>query len=345
MAGAVNLSIAGMTGYAIGVLSNDNANAGLAPDIGLGSNVGAFGVAGVCSFWFEAQFNLATTIDDIFDYGYDYVVGELLAFDPCTGAKGIGYDVQTQTCNPAWLGLDVFVQFPFACMDLTTKVNFGCDVGFEKVCFELDDLCIGLDWLLLDDLNICFEVQTKTVCAEIELVLMDCVCIVPTLSLIEGALPVSLAGISLDAVQITYDMGQGVTFKAGHLFNPNRPRVGNCTTTPVQYQWGADGELVSAEWPGPDCWITYDAAGTLYPDEYIAVLIDGDACCGGAFSVEVFNWFWTGQDDAVATNFMDWVQTRASLKIGIGANTTLGIGLRLGQVGLQRVDLSACFTF
>ena len=344
MAGAVDLSIAGMTAYAIGVLSN--AKAGTAPppdgiDNGLGYNVGAFGDAGVCSFWFEAQFNLATTIADIYDYGYDYVVGELLAFDPCTGAKGIGYDVLQTGCNPAWTGLDAYIEFPFACLDLITKVSFGCAVGFEQVCFELNDLCLGIDWLLLDDLNICFEVQTKTVCAEIELVLGECVCIVPTLSLIDTPLngagaPVGVGGISLDAVQIEYDMGQGVTFKAGHLFNAMRGRVGNCRGE-KEWHWDASGEL--QPWYKADCWISTDW------DEYIAVLIDGDACCGGAFSVEVFNWFWTGQDDLVATNFMDWVQTRAALKIGVGANTTLGFKVRLGQAGLARVDLSACFTF
>jgi hypothetical protein len=336
MAGAVDLSIAGMTGYVIGVLSNAHAGTDFDIDNGLGYNVGAFGDAGVCSFWFEAQFNLATTIADIYDYGYDYVVGELLAFDPCTGAKGIGYDVLQTGCNPAWTGLDVYIEYPFACMDLITKVSFGCEEGFEQICFELNDLCLGIDWLLLDDLNICFEVQTKTVCAEIELVLGDCVCIIPTLSLIEGNTAVSVGGISLDAVQVEYDMGQGVTFKAGHLFNAMRPRVGNCRGA-KEWHWDASGVL--QPWYKADCWISTDW------DEYIAVLIDGDACCGGAFSVSVFNWFWTGQDDAVATNFMDWVQTRAALKIGLGANTTLGLKLRLGQAGLARVDLSACFTF
>ena len=342
MAGAANLSIAGMTGYVIGVLSNANAGVYGAADNGLGYNVGAFGDAGVCSLWVEAQFNLAATIGDIFDYGYDYVVGELLSFDPCTGAKGLGYDVLQTGCNPAWTGLDVYVTFPFACMDLTTIVNFGCADGFEQICFQLDDLCIGIDWLLLDDLNICFELQTKTVCAEIELVLADCVCIVPTLSLIEGATPVSLAGISLDAVTIEYDMGQGVTFKAGHLFNPVRPRVGNCRSATYNYHWDSSGALVSQYYT--NCWITYNAAGA-YPDEYFAILIDGDACCGGAFSVSVYNWFDTMQFLPSTTNFMDWVQTRAALEIGIGSNTTLGFGIRLGLAGLQRIDLSACFTF
>lgn len=340
VAGAVNLSIAGMTGYAIGVLSNANAATLLAPDNGIGYNVGAFGVAGVCSVWIEAQFNLAATIGDIYYYGYDYVVGELLSFDPCTGAKGIGYDIIQTGCNAAWTGLDVYVEFPFACMDLITKVSFGCELGFEKVCFELDDLCLGIDWLILDDLNICFTIQTKSVCGQFELVLGDCTCITPYLSLVMDHGSNSITGIALNALTIEYDMGQGVTFKAGTLFNTGWGDTGIAKVGDVYGDWCDEDDTY--------CW-TSSGSLTYYADccindtydEYFAVLIDGDACCGGAFSVSVYNWF----DDDLTDSFMDWVQTRGALKIGLGSNTTLGFGIRLGLAGLQRVDVSACFTF
>ena len=339
MAGAVNLSIAGMTGYAIGVLSNANAATLLAPDNGLGYNVGAFGVAGVCSVWIEAQFNLAATIGDIYDYGYDYVVGELLSFDSCTGAKGIGYDIIQTGCNPAWSGLDVYVEFPFACMDLITKVSFGCELGFEKVCFELDDLCLGIDWLTLDDLNICFEVQTKSVCGQLELVLADCVCFTPYLSLVVDDNVNQITGIQLNALTIEYDMGQGVTFKAGTFFNTvwgdtGFAKVGDVGTACDKistYCWASVGSMTYYA----DCCINADY------EEYFGVLIDGDACCGGAFSVSLFTWF----DDHLTGSFMDWALTTGSLEIGLGSNTTLGLSIALGQTGLASIDLSACFTF
>jgi len=347
MAGAVNLSIAGMTGYAIGVLSNANAEAGGTPDNGIGYNVGAFGDAGVCSVWVEAQFNLAATIGDIYSDGYDYVVSELLSFDPCTGAKGIGYDIIQTGCNPAWTGLDVYVEFPFACMDLTTKVSFGCELGFESVCFELDDICLGLDWLILDDLNICFELQTKSVCGQLELVLADCVCITPYVHLIMGATTdnsMAIDGISLDALTIEYDMGQGVTFKAGTFFSTTwgdtgMQKVGDvygdwCDEDAV-HCWASDGSITEND---PGCCIdeTYD--------EYFGVVIDGDACCGGAFSVSVFTWF---DDDLTGADasFMDWAATTGSLSIGLGSNTTLGFDIALDRTGLASIDLSACFTF
>jgi hypothetical protein len=345
MAGAANLSIAGMTAYAIGVVSNGNAGTVLPASNGIGWNVGAFGVAGVCSVWIEAQFNLDATIGDIYSDGYDYVVGELLSIDSCTLEKGPGYDIVQTDCCACWSGLDVYVEYPFGCMDLTTKVSFSCELGFDSVCFELDDICIGLDWLILDDLNICFELQTKSVCGQFELVVSDCVCITPYLNLVMDHANNSITGIQLNALTIDYDMGQGVTFKAGTFFNTLWGDTGIVKVGDVHgdwcdknkgHCWTSDGSITD----DPDCCIddTYD--------EYFAVVIDGDACCGGAFSVSVFTWF---DDDlpapAAPNNFMDWVATTASLSIGLGSNTTLGFNIGLGMAGLESIDLSACFTF
>ena len=355
MAGAANLSIAGMTAYAIGVVSNGNAGTVLPASNGIGWNVGAFGVAGACSVWIEAQFNLDATIGDIYSDGYDYVVGELLSIDSCTFEKGPGYDVVQTDCCACWSGLDVYVEYPFACLDLTTKVSFSCELGFDSVCFELDDICVGLDWLILDDLNICFELQTKSVCGQFELVLSDCVCITPYVSLRMGdafetdadgvviGTQRFITGISLDALTIDYDMGQGVTFKAGTFFARVWGDTGITKTYDVYgdwcdsndlHCWASDGSITDDE----DC-----AIDCAY-DEYFAVLIDGDACCGGAFSVSVFTWF---DDDLTPADasFMDWVATTASLSIGLGSNTTLGFDIGLDNGGLASIDLSACFTF
>ena len=361
LAGAANLSIAGMTAYAIGVVQNFVAGtATAAVDNGIGVNVGAFGVAGVCSLWVEAQFNLDATIGDIYSDGYDYVVGELLSFETCaTGMgltqKGLGYEVEQTGCCACWSGLDIYVEYPFGCLDLITKVNFSCDLGFEKVCFELDDICVGLDWLILDDLNICFELQTKSVCGQFELVLADCVCLTPYMSLIMGdghevsADPAydgtfrAISGISLDALTLEYDMGQGVTIKAGTFFRRIWGDTGITKTSDEYGDWCDENALHC--W-APDGSITSDAGCEIdcAYDEYFGVLIDGDACCGGAFSVSVFTWF----DDELtpaADSFMDWAATTASLSIGFGSNTTFGFAIGLDNGGLASIDLSACFTF
>ena len=344
LAGFGNLSIAGMTVYAGGMLYNFNHSNGLAPLNGIGFVVGGYGDAGVCSVYVEAQFNMNATIGTIYWYGYDSMIDWILYYDTdeCAWYKP-GLTVQTATCVTTWSGLDVYVEYPFACFDLLTTVAFDCVKGFDKACFYIDDICTGIDWLLLDDLNICFEVQTKSVCGQFELVLADCICFTPNLSLVMDPTNAFINGIQLNALTIEYDMGQGVTFKAGTLFNrawgdTGFAKVDDTATCDSDYNycWSHTGDLVSSYY-GTGCCVD---DGASY-DEYFAVLVDGDACCGGAFSVSVFNWF----DDHLTTAFMDWVETEVDIMVGVGSNTTLYFGVDLMAAGLDNFFGKVKFCF
>jgi len=260
MAGFADLSIAGVSVYAGGMVYNFNHSTLLDPNIGIGYIVGGYGVAGDCSIWVEAQFNAPAKIGTVYDYGYQSMLDWILYYDAdeCAWAKP-DWTVQTATCTPAWSGLDVYVEYPFACFDLLTTVSFDCEVGFDKVCFKIDDICTGLDWLLLDDLDICFEVQTKSVVGQFELVLSDCVCFTPYLSLVMDEDNAYISGIALNALTIEYDMGQGVTFMAGTLFNREWGDTGfakvDDTSTDSDYPfcWSESGDLVNTGWYGTGC--------------------------------------------------------------------------------------------
>jgi hypothetical protein len=343
LAGFVDVSIAGVNLYGGGEILNFNRYK--SPDttdplIGVGWVVGGYGVAGDCAIWAEAQWNMTGLIGNIYSYDYETAIDRILYYSTYYCAeKKPGYLVQTATCCPCWLSLDVYVEYPFACFDVLTKVNFDCTSGFDYVCFYIDDICTGLDWLLLDDLDLCFNVQTKSLCANFELVLADCVCFTPYLSLVVEDNVIS--GISFNALLIEYDMGQGVTFKAGSLFDTmwgdhGIGKVGlqdsqTCDSNDT-YCFDSNGNLVD---------VAACCINSAY-DEYFAVLIDGDACCGGAFSVEIYNWF---NDDQLATgtNFMDWIETEVDISVGIGANTTLSFGFDLGQAGLLNWAIGWCF--
>jgi hypothetical protein len=358
MLGAVDVSIAGVTFYGIGMIYNGNWNNALPPDSGIGAIVGGYGVAGDCSVWVEAQFNMGGILWAVHLFGYDWVIDHVTWYDSgvyCTGwekpTSWLFGLVQTDCCL-CWSGLDIYVEYPFACFDLLTTLAFGCTTGFESVCFKIDDICLGIDWLILDDLDICFTVQTKSVCAQFELVLADCICFTPYLSLAmhgqEGN-NAFIDGIVLNALTVEYDMGQGVTFMAGTLFNRvwgdtgiakwdhDPPETGDCDSDST-WGWTAAGAL--SEYAA--CWVDYepDMEMSRY-DEYFAILVDGDACCGGAFSVSVFNWF----DDNQVGAFMDWVDTRAAISVGIGSNTTISSSFSLTAGGLNWVIMGVCFTF
>jgi len=228
VAGAADLSIAGVSVYAIGVLWNFGYTT-TNPVVKSGFAVGGYGNAGDCTIHVEAQFCLASSMYYLYWYGYDSVVDYLLDYDVC-GVKTEEPAVQSPCCGTldcctAWTGLDIWVDYSFACFDLLTMVNFDCEVGFDQVCFEIDDLCIGIDWLIIDYVDICFNIQTKTVTWDVDLVIGDCFCITPYVRL--GAEPTdsvtnavyTLDSIVLYGLTVDWDMGQGVTFKAGELFD------------------------------------------------------------------------------------------------------------------------------
>jgi len=359
MVAAVNLSIAGVTVYGIGVVNNFAYNTSLTdPEIGIGYVLGGYGVAGDCSVYVEAQWNMKSKLSTVYGYGYDYLIDNLFVYDWCDGwSKGLS-TVQS-TCNAAWSGLDIYVEYPFSCATVLTKVNFDCAQGFDYICFEIDDISLGtnLDWLLLDDLNICFGVNYKQVCADIDLVIGDTVCFTPYLSLDMDPTGTIINGIALNAVTVDWDMGQGVVFKAGDILNRTfssfRSDDDSNITYVSNYCFQYDGTLVSygdatsvaAGW-------AYSAAGmccynTAY-NEFIGLEIDGDACCGGAFDVGIYNWFTSvaqGSAAAVGGTLFDWQETTASLAVGIGSNTTLKTSLSLHNAGLNWIKVGAKFTF
>ena len=344
LAGAVNTTIAGVTLYTIGMLHNSNSGLNPAPNIGIGYSVGGFGNVGECRVFVEAQFNFSSTLYRLYNFGYDYVVDRLTYYDACTGVKTGQWLVNTASCNPQWDGLDIYVEYPFACFDLLTTVDFSCTEGFESVCFIVEDICLGLDWLILSELDICFAVQTqffapeerilksleKTVIPYIDVVVGDCFCFTPVISL-QPLGTAGIGGIEFNALLLEYATGQGVTFKAGDLFDN--------TWGPINQQltWCFDhsGDLVVSNWY-PLCCVPPGY------DEYFAVLVDGDACCGGTFSVSVFNWF-ASQQQAAA--FIDWIETEVDFFVDIGWNTSLYVGIDLDAQGLDNATLGATVVF
>ena len=226
----------------------------------------------------------------------------------------------------------------------TTKIQRerrGLSAKGKKV---VEDICLGLDWLILSELDICFEVQTefveaqevvvrtleKTVIPYIDIVVGDCLCFTPYISL-QPVGTAGIGGIEFNALLVEWDMGQGVTFKAGDMFDN--------TWGPINYQltWCFDhsGDLVPTTWYANYC----VPAGY---DEYFAILVDGNVCCGGTFSVSMFNWFANQQQ---GTAFMDWIETEVDIFVDIGWNSSLYMGIDLDAKGLDNATLGVTVIF
>jgi len=323
---AVSLTFGGLHLY--GIVMVDDVQTPTIPAIGRGLLLGGSGRVGDCSFEAQAQFNMNDSSYNFYVYGYDWMLDHFI-FSRCgTWYKPSGYfDVQTAGCGLFWSGLDIYVEYPFACFDLVTMLSFSCANGFDQVKFEIDDICLGLPWLSFAWIEIMFAPQAKVVNVDFSLVLGQCVCFTPYLAL-NGA-GTSIEGISLKALLVEHT-SQGVTFKAGHLFDEDgwRPYL-NYPGYDVQYAWAWDGTLTSYD----ECKVPQGY------DEFVGVEIDGDSCCGGNFNASAFYWFDTGNSIGV----FDLEELRVSLEVGIGSNSSVLVGAGLRNTGLSWLKLGYKF--
>ena len=352
--GSVRLSIAGMEAYAVPVLSSWTWIAGGGDDdFATGLLVGGWGSFGECSIWVQAQFNMPESNLLIAYEGYDALLALMGPYSLCDlYGQNLWLTVDPRLlpeqtgCRLCWSGVNVIVQAPFACLEkLTATIDFDCNEGFNYVSFGAEHVSLGLSWLELGYLEVIFGVTAKELDWTFDLIVGDCLCFTPYLALDQQA---AINGIALEAITIDYDAGQGVLFKAGHRFasQPWYDYLG-----PYHDLWGWWGWWVPPSWwwgftPWGEIVDSYTSGGFLCIwddtfDEYIALEIDGDSCCGGLFDAWIYNWFDT---DQVGT-FMDWAETVIGLDIGIGSNTTLIFHTGLTADGLEFLDFGVEFLF
>lgn len=352
--GSVRLSIAGVEVYVVPVLSSATWTAGWTDNFAAGLLVGGWGSFGECSIWAQAQFNMPESNLLITYEGYDALLALMGPYSLCDlYGQNLWLPVDPRLlpeqtgCCLCWSGVNVIVQAPFACLEkLTATIDFDCTEGFNYVIFGVEHVSLGLSWLELGYLEVILGVTAKELDWTFDLIVDECLCFTPYLALDQQGTAIN--GIALEAITIDYDMGQGVLFKAGHRFasEPWYDYLG-----PYHDLWGWWGWWTPPSWwwgftPWGEIVESYTSGGFLciWDDdfnEYIALEIDGDSCCGGLFDAWIYNWFYT---DQVGT-FMDWAETVIGLDIGIGSNTTLIFHTGLTADGLEFLDFGVEFLF
>ena len=64
-------------------------------------------------------------------------------------------------CDLDWAGVDITIEFPFCCADVTATLAIDC-AGFDEACFAVTGIAIpNLPWVTVDA-EVCFELATKT---------------------------------------------------------------------------------------------------------------------------------------------------------------------------------------
>jgi len=314
----VKVNIAGVSLYGFFDLAQCSANVQTA--IGSAWLLGVEGGAGDFTFRGEAYFNLATSL---MPYGYtfdDVINGFTDPWNPMDPLHGCAVYVPTseglfvlEACQDCFCfsGIDIELGFPFACVDSVLLDLAFTDDGFQYFKLMLNDIDLSTDWLYIDDFDIKWQMQTKSVTVDLKLKISSA-CLTPYF----GINPVgSSSGIKIEEIEL-YALGlnysfNGVTFKSMTLLD----------TTNYNLTWS--GTPVRAAL----CGATETYCCTAY-DELFEIIVDSDACCGGAFSFDVKNWFDVGADSAT-TGIFGWVETSVDFSIGIGSNFAITMMLQI----------------
>jgi len=356
--------------HAVGFGPKDSNGCDSGTDVGAGLILGGRGTAGDCEICLQAGFNLSRQRPGLIGvaplcvchYGWDWVLPSFAPIHCCDRWTGpdCQWEVDSTCCLPfSWAS--IYLEQSFACFDLTVDVLFTCEDGFDSVYFTLCDVCLGLPWLELGVLRVGFAHEhndgggyQKNVWGGLDVVVADCVCITPYLALDWGTDGFfGLDGISLAALMVEYDIGQGVTFKAGHRFSHYGSWLDH-------YEGWFDWEDCQSVWfsafteTGDVAMWTddkYCRPCLMQWDEYIGFMIDGDSCCGGQFDAWIFTWFNTGKttvlsaldinpmDSGPEPAFMDWTETRIKLAIDISTNAALLLKASLDGQGLNWLNI------
>jgi hypothetical protein len=289
-------------------------------DTGCGWLFGASGSAGDCTMAAEAYFNLT---DSLMGYGYDfdYVVGNFAdfayAYDAIHGCTSNtttvadnAFSLQTDSCCMCWSGIDAKVTFPFACVEkVTFKASFTCDDGFKYFKAELDDIELGVAWLTIDDFDITWALTKKTVTVDLDITI-DSVCLTPYFAInpegTYGNSGFSISSLELYALGLSWDFGQGITVNSITLLD--------CVNYGLT--WGGSPVRLDLAGLGYYCVSPYE--------ELFEISYSSDACCGGAFELDIKNWFDIAcEDEQLADSLLGWGATEVSFSVGLGSNFTL----------------------
>ena len=346
------VSIAGVNFYGL----FDMALGALGPDdVRVGSAYGMLADVGDCTFGAEIRFGAGGHIYWAYVFGVQGWYGHSDGYELCPGyflitaGNGTGAD-----CNPGFTGLSLMVKFPFTCLDVIALADFSCLNGFDQVCFLLEQIDLGAGWFNIDTMSICYQTGSKSICVDLDLTLGDAVCVTPyfdivtqTQSFTDGRAYL-IDGIALNALTLTYNYN-GVTFKAGEIFNHVWERESasvtawdDCDKMNQYWAFTPTGSITRFTLPqyGLQCaFNVIDGDVTIYPNEMFGVSIDGDSCCGGAYDVDLYNFFMAGTE--VQYGIFGWVGTYAGLSVDIGTNTTIGASLTISYLGVE----SLCFNF
>ena len=194
-------------------------------------------------------------------------------------------------CDLDWSGLDVTIEFPFCCADITATLSIDC-LGFQEACFGVSGIVIpNLPWVTIDA-EVCFLLETKTLTLSPVFDFGADVCFDLYICQVETGgvgpnTPLVLGDFFIEGIGLTCEIG-GVSF------------------TGLSY-WGEY------------CDLKPDALGDYW--EMYKIATTEEACCG-PFDFDIAVFF-----DANGAALFDVAAFEANFSYELGENFTFSMGL------------------
>jgi len=238
--------------------------------------------------------------------------------------------VATQTgpvCVSGFTGEKVTISgISFGCIeDLSTTLYLSCLSGFEWVRFEVEGIETGLSWLSLD-LELTFNIQTKSIVLTPSLLLGECACIETYVEVRTDAPDdtlygnfTSITGFSLYGLGFSYS-GQGVTVKELTVLDTGRYVI----TTP---DYGSVIESLAE---------VVDNGHEYFPDywELLSIEVVQDGCCGGITDLLINTYFERGSG-----SIFGWGMTHVEATFALNPTLSLGGEIEVDTTGLTQLGL------
>ena len=270
----------------------------------------------IAGITFDAEFLLMGGADwgSGWTLGASGIAGDVtLATTVYFNMDSAGNLVQTGDCCVCFTGIDIEIGLPWCCIEtVDIDLSFGCETGFEGVCFSVSGIAIpAWPWLSFDA-ELCFYTgetgKLLTLTPVLDLGDFSCITLYYAL-LYEGGVSCQTAPTVITGVEF-YGIGLTCT-------------IGGCTFTSLSSFNEADYDLVKDPY-----W------------EVFTIACDADGCCGGLFSFQIDTYF-----DCTSAMLFDWGETDVTMSFGLGSNLTLSVGLVVDTIGFTEWTLGFEFAF
>jgi hypothetical protein len=214
----------------------------------------------------------------------------------------------------------------FGCVEnISTTLYMTCTEGFDWVRFDLADIDSGLGWLTFD-LEVAFQLQTKSVVLAPALVWGETACFDAYLEVRTGAPDdtiydgfTSINGINFYGFGFTYSWN-GVTVKELTVLDTHRYAI----TTPA---YGSVIEGIAE---------AVDQGHEYYPDywELFSIEVTNDGCCGGITRFLANTYF-----DKTSSGIFGWGMTYVGTTVSIGPTLSLSGTVEVDTAGLNHLGM------